>query len=71
MTPAQTQAVKAALETIKEAIDAAGEQGIPSGHLYAMLMGFGCSLNQYQQLTAILIKEGKITQDGFHVLRSK
>ena len=51
-------------DTVKDA----GSQGIPSGHLYSMLMGH-ISLDTYQTLVDLLIKAGKITESG-HLLKA-
>ena len=67
-TAQQANAQKLAVEAIREAVDAAGDAGIPSGHLYAMLMAYGLSLPAYQSLIAILVKTGKIAESG-HLLR--
>jgi hypothetical protein len=49
-------------------IEAAGPDGIPSGHFYAMLMPTGMSHNVYTNMLMIL-KHGRcITETGF-VLR--
>ena len=53
---------KAIYDTIAEA----GEEGIPSGHLYAMLTGI-MSLDVYNNLIDTLKRTGMITEK-FHVL---
>ena len=69
MTPAQTM-IKT-VQAVQEAIASTGKAGIPSGTLYSMLMTWGCTLDTYNHLIGILKEAGKITEDGFHVLRSK
>ena len=54
-------ALKAVLDCIEEAIDGAGTQGIPSGHLYAMLMGH-LSLDTYQSIISAMKQSGRITE---------
>jgi hypothetical protein len=66
-----TDILKKTTDTVLEAIQSTGEAGIPSGTLYAMLMTWGCTLEVYNHLIGILKEAGKITEDGFHVLRSK
>ena len=51
---------------IYEAIAEAGEEGIPSGHLYAMLTGI-MSLDVYNNLIDTLKRTGMVTEK-FHVL---
>lgn len=63
-TTEQLEAIKRAALAILEAITAAGEHGIPSGHLYAALMG-KMDLNTYNQFVNALIKADKITQHGY------
>lgn len=54
-------------EIILEAIQAAGSEGIPSGHLYAMVMGH-INCETYQLIIRALASAGKITNNG-HLLR--
>lgn len=49
---------------IYDAIAEAGNQGIPSGHLYAMLAGI-MSLDVYQAFIDVLKKTGKIKESGY------
>ena len=58
------RAMKQVLGAITEAIAKAGQDGIPAGHLYAMLMNFGITLNQYQEIESFLIAAGKIKKRG-------
>lgn len=53
---------------IFSAIKEAGEAGIPSGHLYAALMG-KMTLDQYNQFIEALVNTGKITNNG-HLLKA-
>lgn len=55
------------LDILQEIIKGAGTAGIPSGHLYAQLMG-KMSLEQYTKFIDILKDAGKVTENG-HVLR--
>lgn len=52
--------LKAIGDTIIESAKDAGPMGIPSGHVYAILMGFNLSLSTYQSILAGLEKAGKI-----------
>lgn len=49
---------------IRDVIAAAGSRGIPSGHLYAQLMG-KMSLSTYQQIEDFLVGSGLIKRDNF------
>ena len=70
MTDKKLDALAAMIEAVRQAIATTGDSGIPSGHLYSMMMGFGCSLEVYNHLINALLETGKITQDGNNVLRS-
>jgi len=60
--------VKPVLDAIQEIVVAAGSQGIPSGHLYAMLMGY-MDLQTYQTMIGLMVKAGGVTLQN-HVLRA-
>ncbi len=46
------------IKTIAEAIEEAGQ--IPSGHLYALLMPYGCTLEKFNFVIDILVDSGKV-----------
>lgn len=54
------------IKTIYECVAAAGPQGIPSGHLYAQLMG-ALSLESYERAVAMLVKTKLVKSEG-HLL---
>jgi len=60
--------VKPVLDAIQEIVQRAGPEGIPSGHLYAMLMGY-MDLETYQTMIDIMVQAGGITLEN-HVLRA-
>lgn len=64
MTNEQIKAIRAVAAIILEAIEAAGERGVPSGHLYAMLMG-KMSLDQYNQIISGLKRAGFVSEEYF------
>ncbi len=65
-----TNEAAGAVLVIKAVADAIRDLGsIPSGHLYAQLMGH-MSLDQYQQIIGILTRTGLIVESG-HVLTWK
>lgn len=55
------------VEFVYSCILEAGDEGIPSGHLYAVLMG-DLSLGEFQAAVGILKKHGFIT-DEHHLLK--
>lgn len=65
----QLNAIRRMAEAILEAITAAGEYGIPSGHLYAALMS-KMNLDTYNKFIDALTRTGKITNQGF-LLKAK
>jgi hypothetical protein len=60
MTPQQAQALRQVAKAVLDAVKAGGNHGAPAGPLYAALMGFGCSLNQFQQIMSALVRTGKV-----------
>jgi len=60
--------VKPVLDAIQEVVARAGSQGIPSGHLYVMLMGY-MDLDTYQNVIALMVRAGGVTLQN-HVLRA-
>jgi len=60
--------VKPVLDAIQEIVQRAGPEGIPSCHLYAMLMGY-MDLETYQSMIDIMVQAGGITLEN-HVLRA-
>lgn len=69
MTKEQVRAQITIVQGIAETIRAFGPQGIPSGHLYAMLMG-GLSLEQYDGCINLLKRAGLVTEKN-HLLKWK
>lgn len=63
-------AVIAVIEAVYEAIAAAGAEGIPSGHLYAALMGV-MNLDTYNGIISGLKSNGKITDNGYLLKSTK
>ena len=61
MTPKQATAVLALADVIEETARDSMPMGAPSGVVYAALMGVGVTLNLYQQILAIMVKQGRIT----------
>jgi hypothetical protein len=63
----QVAAILRLIQSIADAIQEAGDRGIPSGHLYAMLM-HKVSLQTYEYAIGILKDAGAVTEQ-FHLLR--
>lgn len=67
MNSAANSQVKAAINltiTLGQAILAAGPEGIPSGHLYAMVMAHGVDLASYQGALGVLTRSGLVKNRG-------
>ena len=64
MSTEQTKATLEIVKAIAEAIRALGS--VPSGHLYARVMGC-LSLSQYNQVIGILKKQG-LVEEKYHEL---
>lgn len=60
------QKIIAAIETVRELIKTAGE--VPSGHLYAMLMPHGMTLDAYNKIIGILKAGGMVREEQSHML---
>jgi len=54
------------LDIAKSIIDAINSvpDGVPAGHLYAQLMAFGCTLEQFNQLMDLVCASGKVRKQG-------
>lgn len=61
------QRVKPVIDALHEVIASTGDRGLPSGHLYAMLMD-KMDLETYQNMIDLMIDAGGITLSN-HVLR--
>ena len=68
-TEATFSRLKPFLDLVQEIIKEAGSQGIPSGHLYAMLMTY-MDLQTYQTMIGLMVKAGGVTLQN-HVLHAK
>jgi len=63
------QAVILTCKAMIEAIESFGPRGVPSGELYANVMGT-MSLDQYNNVIGVLVKTGFITNDH-NLLRAR
>lgn len=60
----QNDAIRRIAAAIVESVKEAGELGAPSGIVYAALSAHGMSLDTYYQFIGVLVKLGKLRQDG-------
>jgi len=60
----KTQALKMIADAVIESVKAAGKQGAPGGPIYAALMVYGVSFEQFQNLMDALIRIGKLRKSG-------
>lgn len=58
------KAIQMIAEAIVEAVKAAGKLGAPAGTIYAALMTYGITLEQFNQFMAALEKVGKVRRKG-------
>ena len=64
LTPEQLAAIKAVGDAIVAAVKVAGDRGAPGGVIYAALMGYGRSLERYEQFMSGLVRAGKLRRRG-------
>lgn len=64
MTTEQIRAIRAIASEILEAIKDSGPIGAPGGVMYAYLMTQGCTLHQFEQIMAGLVRAGYVTKSG-------
>lgn len=62
-TKAAMSALNTIIKTIEETVSDAGPLGVPSGHLYAALMGI-MSLDTYEKIMAGMVQSGRIVKRG-------
>lgn len=62
------EAIQYTAAAIYEAIQGAGDKGIPSGHIYAVLQG-KVDLDTYSLIIRCLERAGKITNEN-HLLKA-
>jgi hypothetical protein len=60
-------AVRAVANALLEAIRAAGPNGVPAGHMYAMVMD-RMSLDSFEALIAALVGIGQVRRESSHLL---
>jgi len=60
----QERALLQVVLAVREAVAAAGALGCPAGTVYAALMAQGCTIQQYEQIEALMLRTGAITKKG-------
>lgn len=63
MTNDQIKALQSIAKAIIETANECGDTGAPAGPIYASLMGFGASFNQFQSIMGTLTRKGFLTHD--------
>jgi hypothetical protein len=48
------------IELIREAVREAGPLGLPEGTMYSILMAQGCTINQFENIIALMVRTGAI-----------
>lgn len=67
LTQEQTTTVQTFVAAIVETVGECGEHGAPEGILYAVLMGYGCSLELFRAMVDPMVRQGVLRRTG-HVL---
>lgn len=57
-------AIYSICNSIVDALKLSGTLGTPSGVIFVSLMQYECTLDQYKTLLDILVKSGRIRQQG-------
>ena len=70
MNKDQIKAFLLLVETLREAIEASGPNGIPAGHLYAAVMAHGVSLAVFEKCIGLLVDAKRVTRAPSHLLRA-
>ena len=70
-TQEQTNAALLLVRSMADAVKEAGPEGIPSGHLYAMMTGYGCGLSAYAGALKILKGAGVVAESAGNLLTWK
>ena len=58
------EAIKAITDAVVSMVKESGTNGKPSGHIYAVLMTHGITLEQYESIMATLVRLGKLRKSG-------
>jgi hypothetical protein len=63
-TISQASALVGLCNTLIELVSTHGANGMPAGHLYAELMAYGCSLERFESIMAVIVSSGRLTKRG-------
>jgi hypothetical protein len=61
----EMESAKKVIVAVYSAVKETGTKGMPSGHLYALLMQYGFTLDRYNNLIQGLCDLGFIRQEGY------
>lgn len=64
MNASANQALKAVCDAVLASVKAAGSLGAPAGTLYAALMAYGCTLEQFESIMGALVRIGMLKKRG-------
>ncbi len=64
MDAGQAKAVRGIVRAVIDAAIASEPFGAPGGHIYAALMGQGCTLQQYESLMGSIQRAGLVERSG-------
>jgi hypothetical protein len=64
LTSVKPDLVKLVCDAIISAVEASGSQGAPGGTLYAALMTYGFSLEQFEAIMGSLVRVGELEKRG-------
>lgn len=64
LQPSELDALRQIFDAIVETVRAGGYEGAPGGILYATLMQYGCSLDQFETIMRTLVRIGRLSKRG-------
>lgn len=74
MSNVTAKQASAAIEMIRiayEAVASRGTEGMPSGHLYALMMSAFASVDQYQSMVDLMVRTKLLSQNGLILIAAK
>lgn len=64
MTAQQKIGLLQVIQAIRQAVIESGSLGCPEGHVYAALMAQGCTIGQFEDIIALMVRTGAIQKKG-------
>lgn len=61
------QILRGLAQVVVETVEEAGQQGVPTGPMYAAFMAYGVSLEMFEGLVDALVQAGRVLRRG-HLL---